>query len=99
MPRSSWARAPQLLSLCSGARQTQLLGPRATTTEVVVRNKRGHHSEKPAHRSKEWPSLSATRKPAHSNKDPTKPKINLKKKVKLEISRSSNNNKKIYRVK
>ena len=27
MPRSSWARAPQLLSLCSRAREPQLLKP------------------------------------------------------------------------
>ena len=29
MPRSNWACVPQLLSLCSGARKPQLLGPRA----------------------------------------------------------------------
>ena len=27
MPWSSWARAPQLLSLCSGARDPQVLNP------------------------------------------------------------------------
>ena len=31
IPRSNWARAPQLLSLCSGAHKPQLLSPRATT--------------------------------------------------------------------
>ena len=45
MPRSSWARGPQLLSLriwslCSAAR--------------------GHDSERPAHRDEEWPPLAAT---------------------------------------
>ena len=34
MPRSSWARVPQLLSLRSGAHEPQLLSPWATTTEA-----------------------------------------------------------------
>ena len=34
MPRSNYACAPQLLSLRSGAREPQLLSPRATTTEA-----------------------------------------------------------------
>ena len=42
------------------------LGPWATTTEPahlepVLRNKRGHDSERPAHRNEEWPPLTATR--------------------------------------
>ena len=46
MPRSKWAREPQLLSLrvwslCSATR--------------------GHDSERPAHRDEEWPPLAATR--------------------------------------
>ena len=45
MPRSSWAREPQLLSLrvwslCSATR--------------------GHDSERPAHRDEEWPPLATT---------------------------------------
>ena len=38
MPRSNWARVPQLLSLRSGAWEPQLLllSPRATTTEARV---------------------------------------------------------------
>ena len=36
MPRSGWARVPQLLSLRSGAREPQLLSPRATTTEACT---------------------------------------------------------------
>ena len=36
MPRSNYARVPQLLSLCSRAHMTQLLSPRATTTEACV---------------------------------------------------------------
>ena len=71
MPQSNWARASQLLSLCSRAREPQLLSLRATTTEArtpkarapqllkpahlvpVLRNKRSHRNEKPAHRNKE----------------------------------------------
>ena len=46
MPRSNWAREPQLLSLrvwslCSATR--------------------GRDSEKPAHRDEEWPPLATTR--------------------------------------
>ena len=33
----------------------QLLKP--TRLEPVLRNKRSHHNEKPAHRNKEWPPL------------------------------------------
>ena len=58
MPRSNEARAPQLLSLCSGAREPQLLSPCATTTEALeprarLHNERSHHNEKPAHRNEE----------------------------------------------
>ena len=51
MPRSSWARAPQLLSLRSRAREPQLLRP--ACLEPVLRNERSHLSEKPAHRNEE----------------------------------------------
>ena len=42
------------------------LGPWATATEpvrleLVLRNKRGRDSERPAHRDEEWPPLAATR--------------------------------------
>ena len=58
MPRNNKAHAPQLLSLCSVAREPQLLSPRATATEPVhlepvLRNKRSHRNEKPAHRNEE----------------------------------------------
>ena len=46
MPRSGWAREPQLLSL----RVWSL----CSTT-------RGHDSERAAHRDEEWPPLAATR--------------------------------------
>ena len=67
MPRSGWARAPQLLSLRSRARKPQLLSPRAqllkpARLEPVLRNKRSHRNKKkkPAHHNKEWPPLAAT---------------------------------------
>ena len=34
MPRSDWACVPRLLSLCSGAREPQLLSLRAATAEA-----------------------------------------------------------------
>ena len=59
----------------------QLLKP--VHLEPVLRNKRSHYNEKPAHHNKEEPPLAATRrKPAGSNKDPTQPKINKLKKKK-----------------
>ena len=51
MPRGNKARAPQLLSLSSRAREPQLLKP--TRLEPVLRNKRSHRNEKPVHRNKE----------------------------------------------
>ena len=47
MPRSNWAREPQT------AEPARL--------EPVLRNKRGHDGERPAHRGEEWPPLAATR--------------------------------------
>ena len=46
VPRSSWAREPQLLSL-------SVWSLRSAT--------RGRDSERPAHRDEEWPPLAATR--------------------------------------
>ena len=64
--RSHMPRALKLLSLCSTAHEPQLLSPRAATTEAcelqllkpthlepMIRNKRSHHNEKPAHRNEE----------------------------------------------
>ena len=51
MPRSNLARAPQLLSLRSRARVPQLR--KLSRLELVLRNKRNHHNEKPAHRNEE----------------------------------------------
>ena len=55
MPRSDWARAPQLLRVRPRAHEPQLVKP--TRLEPVLRNGRGHLSEKPVHRGKEWPPL------------------------------------------
>ena len=48
MPWSNQAWAPQLLSLRSRAGEPQLLKP--VCLEPVLRNKRSHRNEKPAHR-------------------------------------------------
>ena len=40
-------RAPQLLSLCSRAREPQLLSPRATTNEACAPRARAPQQEKP----------------------------------------------------
>ena len=51
MPRNNQARAPQLLSLRSRARVPQLLKP--VHLEPMLRNKRSHCKEKPAHHNEE----------------------------------------------
>ena len=62
MPRSNWAREPQLLSLrvwslCSSTREaTMVRGPRTAM--------------------KSGPRLPHWREPSHRNEDPTQPKIN-----------------------
>ena len=52
MPRSNWAREPQLLSL--------------RVWKPVLHNGRGRNSERPAHRDEEWPPLAATRESPHT---------------------------------
>ena len=47
MPRSNWARVPQLLSLHSRACEPQLLSPHATTTEARARGARAPNQERP----------------------------------------------------
>ena len=47
MPRSNWAREPQLLSLRSRAREPQLTSLRATTTEARAPRARAPQQEKP----------------------------------------------------
>ena len=51
MPRSNWAREPQLLSL-------RIWSPCSAT--------RGRDSERPAHRDEEWPPLATTRESARA---------------------------------
>ena len=82
MPRSNWARAPQLLSLRSRAHEPQLLSPRATSAEARTPRARAPQQEKPP----QWEARAAQRrvasaghnweKPAHSNEDPMQLKIN-----------------------
>ena len=56
---------------------------RPTHLEPMFCSKRSHRSERPAHRCEEWLLLAATReKPAHSNEDPTQPKIKINKFIK-----------------
>ena len=74
MPRSSWACAPQLLSLLSGAREPQLLKPAGLGP--VLLNGRGRRGERPAHRNEEEAPLTTTGESPHSGEDPTQPKIN-----------------------
>ena len=74
------------------------LGPCATATEPaclepVLRNKRGHDSERPAHRDEEWPPLAATResprtetKTLHSQKKKKKKDVFFKKKNSIMVS-------------
>ena len=55
---------------CRGA-----TGPGSHTTEpahleLVLCNKRGCDSERPAHRDEEWPPLASTRESPRRNKDP-----------------------------
>ena len=54
MPLSNEARAPQLLSLRSRAREPQLLKP--THLEPMLHNKRSHCNEKPVHHNKVAPA-------------------------------------------
>ena len=48
MPRSNWARAPQLLSLRSRGHEPQLLSLRATATEACVPRACAPQKEKPS---------------------------------------------------
>ena len=90
MPQSNKARAPQLLSLCSRAREPQLLSQHATTTEArapKAHAPRAHalQQEKPLQweaRAPQWrvaPARRNWRKPVRSNKDPMQPKTNKNK--------------------
>ena len=55
MPRSNSAHVPLLLSLCSGAREPQVLSPH--DLDPVLCNKRSHHMETPTRHS--WRVASA----------------------------------------
>ena len=47
MLQSNWPHVPQLLSLCSGAREPQLQSPHAATTEALMPRARALQQEKP----------------------------------------------------
>ena len=74
IPQSSSARAPWLLSLCSRARELQLLSPHATATEVHAPRAQAARQEKPppweacAPQRGGAPTRRNQRKPAHSVK-------------------------------
>ena len=96
MPRSNEARAPQLLSLGSRAREPLLLSPCATTTEARVPRARAPQREATAMRSPCTATKSSPptthhnqRKPASSNEDPVQPKINKFIKKKFGSSKTS----------
>ena len=82
MPWSNKAHVPQLLILCSRAREPQLLNLHATTTEARSPRARAPQQEEPPQREacapqrRTAPTRRDKRKPARSNKDPTQPKIN-----------------------
>ena len=59
MRRSSWARAPQLQGMLSGAHEPQLMKP--AHVQPMLHGRGGHHSVKPAHHSGDWPPLAAAR--------------------------------------
>ena len=52
-------RAAEQLSLCAAAAEPPCLQP-------LLRAGRGHHGEKPRHRSEEWPPLAATGESLHA---------------------------------
>ena len=64
MPRSNYAREPQLLSLRSRAYEPQVLKP--TCLEPMLHNNRSHNNEKPMHHKEEQPLLSAVRQSPHT---------------------------------
>ena len=59
MPRSKWAHAPQLLSLCSKAQELELLRP--MYPEPTLPNKRSHCNEKLVNWNQEEPLRAASR--------------------------------------
>ena len=73
VPRSSWARAPQLLSLRSTAREPQLLSPQATTTEPTSLNYWGPCAWSPCSATRE---ATAVRSPRTTTKSsPRSPQL------------------------
>ena len=74
------AHLPQLLSPCSRDQELRLLKPEHL--ELMLKNKRSHHHEKPAHQNQRVaPAPCNQRRPVRSNKDPAQSKIKEEKKV------------------
>ena len=65
MPRNSWAREPQLLSL-----RVWTLCP-ATGGAAIVKGPRTAMKSGPPHRDEEWPPLAATRESPRTNRRPS----------------------------
>ena len=61
MPRSNWARAPQLLSLHSRAREPWLLSLRAKTTEARTPRAHAPQQERPPQWEARTPQLEKAR--------------------------------------
>ena len=59
-----WACALEPVSHSYWARMPQLLKP--ARLEPVLRNKRSHHNEKPAHGNEAWPPLATARENPHA---------------------------------
>ena len=73
MLRGNSARVPQLLSLCSRARERQLLSPRALESVLPTREATAVRSlHTPTTESPPPPALQLEKSP-HRNKDPTQP--------------------------
>ena len=73
---------------CCGATRPVSHNYWASRLEPVLRNKRGHDSERPAHRDEEWPPLAATREsPRTETKTQHKHKKKKKKKGALLTER------------
>ena len=75
MPRRNWARAPQLLSLCSRACELQLLKPTGPRAHALQREKPSQREAQVLQLESSPCSLQLAKSP-HSIKDPAQPKIN-----------------------
>ena len=84
MPQCNWAHEPQLLSLC--------------VWSLCSATRRGHDSERPAHRDEEWPPVATTREsPCTERKTQHNQKLKKKKNVPHCIQiKTANHNDHLY---